>query len=120
MVYPEVSKLVLDAAFAVHKSLGAGLLEQPYHNALYYELQAQGASVGYNAPFEVFHRGRVVGEYYADLLVNGLVVLEVKAVTALGTAHAAQLLNYLKLSGCRLGFLLNFQPERLEFRRLVL
>jgi GxxExxY protein len=120
MVYPEESKLVLDAAFAVHKSLGPGLLEQLYHNALYYELQALGASVVFNSPFEVFYRGRVVGEYFADLLVNGLVVLEVKAVTALGTAHSAQLLNYLKLSGCRLGFLLNFQPERLEFRRLVM
>ena len=61
MVYPEESKLVLDAAFAVHAALGPGLLEQPYHNALYYELQELGASVGYNVPFEVLYRGRVVG-----------------------------------------------------------
>ena len=96
MVYPDESRLVLDAAFAVHAALGPGLLEQPYHNALFFELQALGASVGYNAPFEVLYRGRVVGEYFADLLVNGLVVLEVEAVQALGTSHSAQLINYLK------------------------
>jgi GxxExxY protein len=120
MLYPLESKLVLDAAFAVHKELGPGLLELPYHNALYYELVHAGCVVGYNAPFAVSYRGEVVGEYNADLVVNSLVVLEVKSVAVLGAAHTAQLLNYLRLSGCRLGFLLNFQPPRLEFRRLVL
>ena len=119
MVYPLESKMVLDAAFAVHKELGPGLLEQPYHNALYYELVALGGTVVYNAPFSVCYRGQVVGEYFADLVVNGKVVLELKSVTELGSAHTAQLLNYLRLSGCRLGFLLNFHGPRLEFKRLV-
>ena len=101
-------------------SLVPGWCEQPYHNALYYELVHSGCRVGYNAPFAVSYRGEVVGEYNADLLVNSLVVLEVKSVAVLGVAHTAQLLNYLRLSGCRLGFLLNFQPSHLEFKRLVL
>jgi len=120
MLYPKLSKLILDSAFAVHRSLGPGLLELPYHNALYYELAGNNLQVGYNAPFNVHYRGHTVGEYFADLLVNGRVILEVKAVSALGAENTAQLLNYLHISGCRLGFLLNFAPERLEFKRLVL
>lgn len=120
MLYPELSKLVLDSAFAVHGVLGPGLLELPYHNALYYELSCNNLKVIYNAPFSVEYRGYTVGEYFADLLVNGRVILEVKAVSALGTEHTAQLLNYLHISDCRLGFLLNFAPQRLEFKRLVL
>ncbi|WP_319561468.1 GxxExxY protein [Marispirochaeta sp.] len=92
----------------------------PYHNALYYELACNNLQVSYNAPFSVHYRCHTVGEYFADLLVNGTVILEVKAVSALSTEHAAQLLNYLHISGCRLGFLLNFAPQRLEVKRLVL
>ena len=120
MIYPELSKLVLDAAFRVHGVLGPGLLEAPYHNALYYELYRRGARAVYNAAYEIVYEGQTVGEYFADLVVEGKIILEIKAAAALGSEHEAQLLNYLHLSGCSLGFLLNFRPRRLEFRRLVL
>ena len=120
MIYPELSKLVLDAAFRVHGVLGPGLLESPYHNALYYELSRSGVRVVYNGAYEIVYEGQTVGEYFADLAVEGKIILEIKAAAALGREHEAQLLNYLHISGCSLGFLLNFRPRRLEFRRLVL
>ena len=76
--------------------------------------------MGYNAPFEVSYLGETVGAYLADLVVDGTVVIEVKAVSALSAAHTAQLVNYLRISGLRLGFLFNFAPPKLEFRRLVM
>ena len=105
--------------FTIHRSLGPGLLEQCYHNALFYEFKNAGISVGYNVPFSVSYKGQVVGEYFADFVVDDKVVLELKSVKALSNEHTAQLLNYLHISGCRLGFLLNFQNRRMEFRRLV-
>ncbi len=77
-------------------------------------------SVGYNVPFTVMYKGNVVGEYFADLVVNGKVTLELKSLKALGNEHVAQLLNYLHISECRLGYLLNFQNPRMEFKRIVL
>ena len=120
MVYHKLSVNILDAVFAVHRELGPGLLEQCYHNALFYELKGLGLSVGYNAPFTVAYKGNVVGEYFADLVVNEKIILELKSVKVLGNGHVAQLLNYLHISGCKLGYLLNFQNPRMEFKRLVL
>ena len=119
MLYPELSKMLVDGFIKVHKELGPGLLESCYHNALYFELEEMGLEVGYNAPFNVFYRGQQVGEYFADLLVNKEVIIEVKAVTALSTAHEAQLINYLRISGCRLGFLVNFRGQRAVWKRFV-
>ena len=120
MVYHELSVTILDAVFTVHRELGPGLLETCYHNALFYELKSSGLSVGYNVPHTVTYKGQVVGEYFADLVINGKVILELKSVKALGNDHIAQLLNYLHISGCQLGYLLNFQNSRMEFKRLVL
>jgi GxxExxY protein len=120
MLYEELSHKVLDAVFAVHRELGPGLLEQCYHNALYYELAGLGLQVAYNAPFTVSYKGNVVGEYLADLVVSGKIALEIKSVHAFGNEHVAQLLNYLHISRCRLGYLINFQNSRVEFKRLVL
>lgn len=119
MLYPELSKTIIDAVFAVNRSLGSGLLEAPYHNALYYELKARGAVVKYNVGYVVSHRGQTVGEYYADLVVAGKVIIEVKAVCALTPVHEAQLINYLRISGLRLGFLINFGGCKATWKRLV-
>ncbi|GAF80766.1 unnamed protein product, partial [marine sediment metagenome] len=82
MLYPELSKTILDAVFSVNRSLGPGLLEAPYHNALYYELLARETSVEYNAGYVVTHRGQAVGEYMVDLVVDNKVIIELKAVSA--------------------------------------
>ena len=120
MLYEELSKEILDCVYAVHRELGPGLMEQCYHNALFYELKSAGLQVEYNAPFSVQFKGQCVGEYLADLVVNKKAVLELKSVQAFGNEHVAQLLNYLHISGCRLGYLLNFQKLHVQFKRFVL
>jgi GxxExxY protein len=120
MVYPEISKLVLDSVFEVHRELGPGLLELPYRNALYYALRSRGLAVEMERPYEVRFHGEVVGEYFADLLVDRRVILEVKAVQHLDSVHEAQLMNYLRISGCRLGYLLNMAPVRFQYKRMLL
>ena len=104
---------------AVHSALGPGLLEQCYHNALFYELKGAGLSAGYNVPFNVEYSGNIVGEYFADLVVDNSVILELKAVKQLSDVHRAQLINYLCISGLRVGYLLNFRGTSLEWQRLV-
>ena len=95
----------------VHSQMGPGLLEQCYHNALFFELRAQGLKAAY--------KGQQVGEYFADLVVENKVIIELKSVRAITSVHAAQLLNYLHISKCRLGILVNFQGSSLEWQRLV-
>ncbi len=120
MLYKELSYQVIGGCMAVHKGLGPGLLEQCYHNALFYELRAAGLGVGYHVPFNVHYRGQVVGEYFADLVVNNTIILELKSVKAINDSHKAQLINYLHISDCRVGYLLNFQGLQLEWQRLVI
>jgi GxxExxY protein len=117
MLYQELSRQVIASFIAVHKALGPGLLEAPYHNALYYELKNRGFKVTYNAAFPVFYNGNEVGEYFADLSLEHKIIIEVKSVAALLPIHRAQLVNYLRISGLRLGFLTNFSGSRVHWQR---
>jgi GxxExxY protein len=116
----ELSKRVLCGVYGVHRALGAGLLEQPYHNALFVELKGRGCFVEFEKPYNVLYKGEVVGEYFADLVVDRKIIIEVKAVKCLSEVMESQLINYLRISGCKLGFLVNFAGSRVEFRRRVL
>jgi len=120
MIHKELSYRVIGCCIAVHQALGLGLLEQCYHNALYYELQAAGFAVGYNVPYTVFHRGNIVGEYFGDLVVDDTIIIELKAVQHLSDIHTAQVLNYLHIAHINLGLLVNFHGSRLEWKRLVI
>jgi GxxExxY protein len=120
MIYPELSQIIIDSAFKVSRELGPGLLERCYHNALYYEPRSGGLTVEYGKPFIVNYQGEVVGEYFADLVVNSKIIIELKSVRVFTGEHTAQILNYLHISGCKLGYLLNFQNSRFEFKRYVL
>jgi len=120
MIYKELAYKVVGCCLNVHSELGPGLLEQCYHNALYYELKSEGFSSGYNVPYNVFYKGEQVGEYFADLVVENKIVIELKSVKILSEVHVAQLLNYLHISKCRLGLLVNFQGRYLEWRRMVI
>ena len=111
VLYEEISFQIIGCCLKVHRVLGAGLLEKCYHNALFYALKKAGFQVGYNVPYVVKYEGNVVGEYFADLVVDGKIILELKSVSRLGSAHQAQLINYLHISGCRVGYLLNFQNQ---------
>lgn len=116
--HSNVTEGVIKAAYSVCNSLGAGFLEKVYENALAVELKSSGVAVTQQEPIEVFYRGQLVGSYVADLLVDGKVLVEVKAVSRLDKSHEVQLVNYLKATGVEVGLLLNFGTE-LQVRRRV-
>ena len=119
VLHEDVTKDIIGAAFDVHSALGCGLLEKVYENALAWELALRGRSVAAQKEFRVSYRDREVGVYYADLVVDGKVIVETKSVGDLDDVHRAQLLNYLRLSGIRVGLLLNFARPKLKFERYV-
>ena len=106
--------------YEVFRVLGAGFLEQVYQKALLHELEVQGLRAEGQRALEVTYKGTPVGMYVADILVEDRVVVELKAVESLTKAHEAQLLNYLKASGKRVGLLVNFKHPKAEIRRFVL
>jgi GxxExxY protein len=108
---------VIGCAMAVHRALGPGFLESVYQNALVHELRKAGRSVEVRCPIQVRYDGVVVGAFVCDLLVDGAVLVENKAVQALAPVHEVQLVNYLTATGIEVGLLLNFGAQRLEYRR---
>ncbi len=104
---------ILSAFFFVYKQLGYGFLEKVYRNALAQELRKRGFQVKVEVPIKVYYDGVIVGEYFADLLVNDLVILELKVAEAISREHEAQLINYLKATHVEVGLILNFgaQPK---------
>jgi GxxExxY protein len=100
--------------------LGHGFLEKVYEKALMFELRGRGLSVKNQVPLEVSYKEQIVGEYFADLLVEGRVIVEIKAVANLLREHQAQLLNYLKATGICNGLLVNFTRDKAEIKRMVL
>ena len=114
-----VTEAIIGCAMRVSNTLGAGFLEKVYENALAYEITQTGLKVDQQAPLTVRYRGVVVGEYAADLLVGGRVIVELKAVQALDGIHQAQLMNYLRATGIKTGLLLNFGTPRLQIKRIV-
>lgn len=110
---------IIKAFYKVYNELGYGFLEKVYEKALALELESMGLRVGRQRPVKVYYLGRQVGDYYADLIVEGLVIIELKCADALCEAHEAQLLNYLKATDIEVGLLLNFGPKP-AFRRKIL
>ena len=117
--HADVTDKILHAFFKkVYPKLGYGFLEKVYENALALELRRVGLTVEQQARIEVYYDGVVLGEYFADLLVDGVVIVELKAIQRLGPQEEAQLLNYLRATPYEVGLLLNFGP-RPDFRRKV-
>ena len=117
--YSDITEQIIKAFYKVYNTLGHGFLEKVYENALAIELRQQGLSVVQQAPIKVHYNGRLVGEYYADLLVEGKVIVELKTAEALTDEHHAQLLNYLKATEIEVGLILNFGPSEPEVRRKI-
>lgn len=113
-----LTESVLAAVFEVSNTLGAGFLEKVYERALLRELGLRGIRATAQASFAVTYKGPV-GEYFADILVDDVLVVELKCVERLGNEHAAQCLNYLKASGRTLCLLINFQRPKVEWKRIV-
>ena len=115
----QISKQIIGCAFTVSNGLGSGFLEKVYENALAHELRKAGLKVAQQYPIEVHYDGIIVGNYIADLLVEECVLVELKAIKALGNREMAQCLNYLKATELRLCLLLNFGQPRVEVKRVV-
>lgn len=115
-----LTESIIGAAFRVSNTLGAGFIEKVYENALLHELTKWKVAVLQQHDIQVRYDGAVVGEFFADLLVENRIVIELKAVKALDDAHSAQCINYLKSTGLDTCILINFGKPRIEFKRIVL
>jgi len=120
LLHKDLSFKIVGLAMQVHTELGFGFLEKVYENALTHELSRAGIAVAQQKALTVLYNGIAVGEYFADLLVEDEMLIELKAVPAIDAAHRAQCLNYLRATGLRLCLLMNFGTPRLEVRRVVL
>jgi GxxExxY protein len=116
----DLTEQVLGAVFEVANTLGAGFLEKVYERALLRELKLRGLKAVSQASFSVLYKGQCAGQYYADILVEDELVLELKCADRLTKEHMAQCLNYLHASGKSLCLLLNFQNPTVEWKRVVL
>ena len=118
MLHKELSGQILKAFYDVYNELGYGFLERVYQNALFLELKARGFDVVAQKKISVYYKGIEVGDYYADLIVNDTIILELKACDYIVEEFEFQLINYLKSTNCEVGLLLNFGKEP-EFIRKV-
>ena len=119
LINEELTEKIIWVCFEVINELGSGFLESVYQKALVLALMQAGLMVQAQAPLKVVFRGQVVGEFVADIIVEKQIVLELKSGKALSAEHEAQLLNYLKATGMKVGLLLNFGRPKLEWKRLV-
>ncbi len=118
LLHKELSDQILAAFYEVYHELGHGFLERVYQNALYHELKIRGIEVEAQRQCTVYYKGKAVGDYFSDILVNDVIILELKACETIAEEHEIQLVNYLKATSVELGFVLNFGPEP-EFCRRV-
>ena len=117
-LHKRLSDSILKIYYEVYNELGYGFLEKVYQNAMYFELKSQGFKVEAQKQIKVFYKNQIVGEYFADIIVEDLITLELKECECLKDEHQAQLLNYLRGTKVEIGMLLNFGTEP-EFKRLI-
>jgi len=118
-LHVELSRKIIGCSFEVINELGAGFLESVYEKALYFALTESGLAVERQKPIEVRFRSQIVGDFYADLLVEEKILVELKAVKAIAPEHQAQTINYLNATGISVGLLINFGNPRLEYKRFT-
>ncbi|MBI4835128.1 MAG: GxxExxY protein [Planctomycetes bacterium] len=118
-LYKEITEEIIGSAFEVYKTLGYGFLEKVYENALLQELKVRKIKTNQQYPIKIRYKGSLVGEYIADIIVEDKIIVELKAEKEYNAVHEAQLLNYLKATGIKVGLLLNFGRQKCEHKRLV-
>jgi len=119
LAHKDITEQIIGAAFEVYNHLGYGFLEKVYKNSMKVELDLRGVASELEAKIDVRFKHRLVGEYYADLFVAKCVIVELKVAKSYNPADEAQLLNELKATGIKVGLLINFGREKVEFKRLV-
>ena len=117
--HEQTSALILKAFYQVYSDLGYGFLERVYENSLIIAARGLGLRFERQVPIRVHYQGQVVGQYFADLIAERAIIIEIKAARSIAAEHEAQLLNYLKSTHYEVGLLLNFGPKA-EFRRRIL
>ena len=120
LVYPDISYKIVGIAMEVHRELGSGFLEKVYENSMMVGFERDNIPAKQQFPIPVFFQGNQVGNYFADILVDNKIILELKTVSAIIDIHIAQVMNYLKATGKQLGIVLNFKNNSLEQQRVVL
>jgi len=118
-LHSEITGLILKAFYNVYNKLGFGFLEKVYENSMIIELQKLGLKAEKQQAIKVFYDNLIVGEYFADIIVNDIVIIELKALENLCQAHEAQLVNYLKATDKEVGILLNFGKEPQHKKRVL-
>ena len=113
----ELIKMIMNCSANIRRQLGPGYIESVYKNAMLVELEKNGLTYEVEKPIKVYYDGILVGEFYADIIVENRLILELKAVSNLHMAHEIQLVNYLTATGIDDGLLINFGSETLQFKR---
>ena len=116
----QITERIIGCVHRVSNILGNGFLEKVYENALMIELGHCGLRAEQQHPIKVFYNNSLIGEFAADILVDGCVIVELKAVKALDDVHTAQCLNYLKATGMKICLLINFGKPRVDIKRIIL
>ena len=114
-----ITEKIIEAAYTVSNTLGCGFLEKVYENSMFLEVIKSNLSVLRQQPLHVFYDDQIVGEYFADLVVENEIIVEIKAIKELNEIHQAQLMNYLVACNKRCGLLINFGKPRVEIKRML-
>jgi len=120
IIHKDLAYQIVGIAMQVHKELGHGFLEKVFENAMSVLFRKNGLPVQQQHPIAVTYYGEIIGDYIADFLVDGKVIVELKSVDSIRDVHRAQAINYLRATGIELAIILNFGKEKLEYERLVL
>jgi len=120
LLHEEITQKIIKSFYKVYNTLGSGFLEKVYENSMAIELRKNGLEVKCQHPIKVFYESEIVGEYFADIVVNELVILELKAVSAITVEQECQLTNYLKATEIELGLLMNFGKEAEYVRKVYM
>ena len=119
LLYKELSYQIIGLAMKVHRDLGPGFLEKVYENALIVLFEKNKINAEQQKYLKILYYQRNIGDYIADIVVEDNIILELKTVEKITNIHIAQTMNYLKITGMKLGIILNFKNEKLEYRRVV-
>jgi GxxExxY protein len=119
LVHKELGYTLLGMAYTVHNALGPGLLEHAYQEALCVELRLAGIRYEREKVYELLYKGENVGTYFADIVVDDKIILELKSVAEFHPSMESQIINYLKVSKIQVGYLINFNKQKVEWKRFV-
>lgn len=118
LLHKDLSEKIIKCFYNVYNELGYGFLEKVYENALCIEFIRNSINFEAQKSIKVYYKNEIVGDYIADIVVDGKIIIEIKAVSVLSKAHEVQIINYLKATGIKVGFLVNF-GEKLDFKRKI-